>query len=631
MIENSKKGTKFFEMVPKVRGPTWRPSYHADGEESAWQLRDPQLSGSMSNAAAHTYARLVMEPRATMSSTAPPLSPMKKLCRRLALKFDQKNEHPDLAVAFCDLLLQMLEWDPKLRINPGTALHHEFFNLLKRQADGQQAAAAAAATATAPTGAVSPASTTSSTAYWAPKPAAAAAAPSQPHSSISEAAAKAFMHQAPAAVVPLAPASQSAGPAGTHSSADSTMSEASSGPAGPPPAAVSAAETTAPMITDSQGPSLAASSGTAAAGAAPAAAAAAATAADTSMDTSDDSADSRSKHLASKATLAVQVTPTRKRHSASSPRSPGSVQGTPKTRALGASSRHLSADSSPMTRAPCPQMQASPLANAPPSQHPDSEIERMQLPQAVYQSPSTGPVTRNLRRQNSARSAPGHGAFFFGSPSTSWPAAGSTLAAGLPPRRLSENSQADPPSPAVSAYRTRSKNALLTPPLGASTPMINGISASNLTRELASDPLALHLTSPSIQPQAGSLAAVPDIPSHAPQVFVSPQTLRRHRYGMATQSRPVDVDPSSEEDSTGPPSARTRRGRSLAQEQEANMQVDEDGAHRPEKENRAEAHNSSHAPTRRSVTANCKPPAQANGPTQATTAPTTPSRTRAHR
>ena len=639
MIEKSKKGTKFFELVTKVHASSssWRPSYHGDGHVSIWQLRDPQWS-STSVAASSTYNRLVIQPRSMASAQAHAewVSPREKLKKRLAPKY----QDTPLWNAFIDMLLSMLEWDPKLRIKPGMALQCEFLAQLKKQADGQQAAAAAAAAAATAgvctVGDGLPCTSNATTSIWAPEIPSATAAAGMPQSSVfSHAAVKAFVHQ-------LAPqvaegTSNSTASATVTSSADTAMSDVSTNMAahlqphqptkapGLPPAALTAYMTMAQNHTVAPATTAAATS--------------------SEMDTSEDVPESKSAKPPPSKLVLVQTTPTRKRHSASSPRSPGSVQGTPKTRALAASARQLfdASHSSPrLTRAQSLQMQQSPSANAPPSQHPDVEIEHMQLPQQVYQSPSTRPI-RSMRRSTTkdsaisaqpglARSVPSV-SFMFDQQAT--PGGATIAAVGLPPRRMSENSQ-DPLSPAYNVM-TRSKGSQLqTPPFGPLTPTINGMSASNLGRQLQSDPLALHLGSPAIQPQTGSLAAIPDMPANAMQVFPSPQTLKRQRRGITTRSRQVGIDLSDDENSNEHPTSTaagvsaprsTRRGRSLAAEQwRGNMDISDEDAHRVEKENRSEVHNSQHITARRGSTS--KTPALVNG---TPIAPTTPSRTKTQR
>lgn len=544
MIERSKKGTKFFE--PILHPPSQQSSGPPHSPATEWQLRDPLLVPNASSAAAATYMRL-FHGRANRQDAH--LTPKEKLQRRLSPKY----QDTPIWNAFVDLIMRMLDWDPKTRIKPAHALNHEFFVLMKHQTE-QAMKAAEAAKSTPPTPAQTVESTPSTTnatskSIWSAldsNPAAATAAPvstaqSLP-STIPSATTAPFARQLPveSSADVAASAVSVAAPTATTDSSDTRMVDVapSIGTTTQPPVETTSSDMQ--IDTVSSVPPTPAATSQAANVSVPSSALADSTAS-ASMEVDDVATPSQPARPPQPTSTVAHSTPssTRKRPSVSSPRSPTSVQGTPKTRAAAAAAakaRNIF----------------------------DSEIEHMALPQNAYQSPSLKPMNRSMvtRRHTIAQQ--------MGS-SQAGPIPGSVL----PPRRGSENLHAQSSlvgAPPFSLGQrdgvlTRAqKIALSTPPSGPSTaptnsPHMNGNSASLLGRQLASDPLALHLEEPS-KPSSASRSAsfsasgsppmgpesTPSTPMTGLALFASPQTLRHYATRYSKRHQALVASTASEKD-----------------------------------------------------------------------------------
>lgn len=400
---------------------------------------------------------------------------MEKLRRRLAPKYaDEPLWH-----AFCDLILQMLAWDPKVRLKPAQALEHKFFviqkqivqeKLQQQQQQAEQLRVASSSSVQATSG-----------------PVAASADRCQP------------METNTSKEVPATTVSEPV-PASSVTSAAVVVATDDGGLAGPSRDRTQVADV--PMETDD----------------------------------SEHEQKTASKSMS----LPMNSPPTRKRPADNSPRSP--AQGTPKTRAAASNATRPSAQPSPRTRWSKSLLQSSPLRSSHSSGEEDlaaiqlpqtadqspsgKHVHRtLHMPPPAKANRSTAQSAHSL---GAARVGPQQNALIF-STVCSAPAPTTGAASALH-------------SPLAHGVLTRAqKSALTTPTLGPDA-AAGGASGAHLDRMLASDPLALHLDQPS-KPIASASASPPSGPhagatSTLPSLalFASPQTLRT-RAGVTTRRR----------------------------------------------------------------------------------------------
>jgi len=541
LLEKSKKANKFFTKITSNGSSNGSNAIAAGG----WQLRDPYSTSypaSTSPAAASTWLRMTHGAARQQG----PMDPRANLRERLRSKFD-----PAAPVwhAFIDLLLEMLAWDPKVRIKPAHALNHPFFTEMRKMSDTNVTAVPPAQPTPAQPAVAGPsaeqaASLQQAAAMLVPALGAVAAGLGVPA-------------VAPAPVVQQVPLWASNGDAHQMSPPSVVPQQSAVVLPHPPPAAaplilpaavlpapaadVQMVDTAAEGLASTQGAALAPAAGTCSFDAlaasptrSPAVAAAAVPAASTERQVMPMEEDEASGPPVGKSarTSAAHTTPTRKRQTTRhvSPTSPAVEPHTPQTRSLAkqqlqqqrsvpVSAAHLfhTPRSSPRTRQAAAAM--------------DDEVSALELPPPSYQSPLTRslrsmtgggavapppPAPMAMSTPRSTRQGSGQRATGAAMLARSMPSQNESALSLLPPastrggtRRFSEihdSSHAHvppsglPQSPGLHSMVTRKRylDALSSPehlPMPGSTSSSSSSSswAASQERALASDPLALAL------------------------------------------------------------------------------------------------------------------------------------------